>query len=46
MNALAARAIDLPHVDATLNYLAPMGDRPRNYTFDPPPGVPRSNSTH
>ena len=21
-------------------------DRPRNYTFDPPPGVPRSNSTH
>jgi len=35
----------LPHVDATLNYLAPMAERPRNYTFDPPPGVPRSNST-
>ncbi len=23
-----------------------MAERPRNYTFDPPPGVPRSNSTH
>ena len=35
---------DLPHIEATLNYLAPMAERPRNYTFDPPPGVPRSNS--
>ena len=34
----------LPHVEATLNYLAPMAERPRNYTFDPPPGVARSNS--
>jgi hypothetical protein len=34
----------LPHIEATLNYLAPMAERPRNYTFDPPPGVPRSNS--
>jgi hypothetical protein len=34
----------LPHVDAALNYLAPMTERPRNYTYDPPPGVPRSNS--
>ena len=31
----------LPHVEATLNYLAPMAERPRNYTFDPPPGVSR-----
>jgi hypothetical protein len=23
-----------------------MAERPRSYTFDPPPGVPRSNSTH
>jgi hypothetical protein len=45
MNATAARVSDLAHVDATLNYLAPMADRPRNYTFDPPPGVPRSNSS-
>jgi hypothetical protein len=41
-----ARIDDLPHVAATLNYLAPMTDRPRNYTFDPPPAVPRSNSSH
>ena len=34
----------LPHIEATLNYLAPMAERPRNYTFDPPPGVARSNS--
>jgi hypothetical protein len=46
MNASAARIGDLPRVEATLNYLAPMAERPRNYTFDPPPGVPRSNSTH
>jgi hypothetical protein len=46
MNANAARIADLPHVEATLNYLAPMTERPRNYTFDPPPRVPRSNSTH
>ena len=39
----ADRFDDLPHVDATLNYLAPMAARPRNYTFEPPPGVPRSN---
>jgi hypothetical protein len=46
MSVTADRASDLAHVDATLNYLAPMAERPRNYTFDPPPGVPRSNSTH
>jgi hypothetical protein len=34
----------LPHVEAALNYLAPMTERPRNYTYDPPLGVPRSNS--
>ena len=39
----SARFDHLPHVDATLNYLAPMSERPRNYTFDPPTGVPRSN---
>jgi len=46
MNANAARIADLPHIEATLNYLAPMAERPRNYTFDPPPGVPRSNAAH
>jgi len=44
-NTLAgARADALPHVEAALHYLAPMTERPRNYTYDPPPGVPRSNS--
>jgi hypothetical protein len=33
-------------VEADLNYLAPMTERPRNYTFDPPPGVPRWNAVH
>src|SRR5262249_5669460 len=40
----SARIEQLPRVDAMLNYLAPMAGRPRNYTFDPPPGVSRSNS--
>jgi hypothetical protein len=39
-----APGFDLPHVDADLHYLTPMTERPRNFTFDPPPGVPRSNS--
>jgi hypothetical protein len=34
----------LPHVDAPLTYMAPMTERPRNFTYDPPPGAPRSNS--
>jgi hypothetical protein len=34
----------LPQIEAALHYLAPMAERPRNYTYDPPPGVPRSNS--
>ncbi len=42
---MTARLNTLPFVQAPLNYLAPMAERPRNYTFDPPPGVSRSNST-
>src|ERR1700716_2559193 len=38
--------LDLPYVEAELHYLSPMKERPRNYTFDPPPGVPRSNTVH
>ncbi len=34
---------NLSSVVADMNYLAPMTERPRNYTFDPPRGVPRSN---
>jgi len=39
-------ALGLPFVDAELHYLGNMTERPRNYTFDPPPGVPRSNTVH
>jgi hypothetical protein len=35
----------LPRVEAVMNYIAPMAVRPRNYTFEPPAGVPRSNIT-
>jgi hypothetical protein len=36
---------DLPHVDAELNYTAATTEHLRNYTYDPPPGVARSNVT-
>jgi hypothetical protein len=39
-------ALDLPYVEAELHYLSRMTERPRNYTYDPPPGVPRSNTVH
>jgi hypothetical protein len=37
---------NLASVQADMNYLAPMLERPRNYTFEPPAGVPRSNTVH
>lgn len=33
----------LPHVQGVLNYLAPMAEKPYNLTYDPEPGMPRSN---
>jgi len=45
MNERTRSLSGLPHVDATLNYLAPMGERPRNYACEPPEGVARSNTT-
>jgi hypothetical protein len=36
----------LPFVEAELNYLAPMAERPRYYAYDPEPDVPRSNIVH
>jgi len=44
MDTHAVKIVELPHVDAELNYLKPMAERPRNYTYDPPAGVPRSNT--
>lgn len=44
---LEHRIVDLlPSVDAELNYLVPMAERPRNYAMEPPPGEPRSNARH
>jgi hypothetical protein len=35
----------LPYVEADLNYLAPMSERPRYYAYEPQAGEPRSNLT-
>lgn len=35
----------LPAVEAELNYTVPMTERARDYAYDPPPGVPHSNTT-
>ena len=44
--SLESIAIDtLPSVEAELNYTVPMAEKPRDYAYDPPPGVPHSNST-
>jgi hypothetical protein len=44
MNARMQSHSNLAHVDATVNYLAPMTERPRNYACEPPAGVARSNT--
>ena len=36
----------LPFVEAELNYLVPMAERPRYYAYDPEPGTERSNMAH
>lgn len=36
--------LSLPAVEAELNYMVPMAERPRDYAYDPEPGVPHSNS--
>ncbi|ABA19728.1 conserved hypothetical protein [Trichormus variabilis ATCC 29413] len=35
----------LPSLEANLSYLIPMAEKPVNYTYEPPPGVPRTNGT-
>ncbi|MEH1922102.1 CmcJ/NvfI family oxidoreductase [Nostoc sp.] len=37
---------DLPYVEAKLNYLVPMVEKPVNYTYEPPSGTPRSNTAY
>jgi hypothetical protein len=44
MSLQALAITDLPQVVAELNYLKPMAERPRNYAYEPPPGIPRTNT--
>lgn len=37
---------DLPYVEANLNYLVPMDQKPVNYTYEPPSGTSRSNTAY
>lgn len=30
-------------VEAVMNYLSPIGDKPHTYNYEPPPGVPKQN---
>ena len=38
-----SNADSLPYVEAELNYLGPMSERPRYYAYEPTAGEPRSN---
>ena len=38
-------ATELPYVEAELNYLKPMAERPRYYAYEAAPGEFRSNMT-
>lgn len=46
MSLTTERLTKLTHVDGVFNYIAPMNEKPRNYTYDPPPGVPQSNASY
>jgi hypothetical protein len=42
MSLVNSTIATLVGVEAELNYLAPTDGRPRTYTYDPPPGTPRT----
>ena len=44
MRARVTEPETLPFVRGKLSYAAPMAETPFNYTYDPPPGMPRSNA--
>jgi len=45
--SLSASEIErLPVIEASLNYIVPTAEKPYTYTFDPPPNVPRSNTSY
>ena len=46
MDQQTATISQLGGVVADLLYLAPMTERPHSYTYDPPPGVPRTNTAN
>jgi hypothetical protein len=46
MSAHGLAVLDQPTLQADLNYMVPMSERPRTYTFDPPPGVPAFNAAY
>ncbi|MBD6619564.1 methyltransferase [Komarekiella sp. 'clone 1'] len=37
---------ELPYVEANLSYLIPMAEKPVNYTYEPPAGIPRTNGIY
>ncbi len=37
---------NLPYVEAVLNYLTPMAEKPVNYTYEPPASIPRHNGVY
>ncbi|MDZ8088915.1 MAG: CmcJ/NvfI family oxidoreductase [Nostoc sp. DedQUE12b] len=39
-------SLDLPSVEANLSYLIPTAEKPVNYTYEPPAGIPRTNATY
>ena len=46
MSAESAVLSQLPAVSGVLNYLIPTGQKPVNYTFEPPPGVPYNSGSY
>ena len=46
MSLSPALVSSLPAIQADLNYLIPMAEKPRNYTYEPPQGVAQSNARY
>jgi hypothetical protein len=46
MSAVNVSLSTLPAVPGVLNYLIPTAEKPVNYTFEPPPGVPYNSGSY
>jgi hypothetical protein len=48
--AVAPRSVEraerVPHVSATVNYIAATADKPHSYMYEPPPGVPKISASY